>query len=136
MSTTSAIALSGLKVAELRLQASAINVANALSDGPLPESAGLSAFPAAYTPPPLRINQIDTAAGGTSGRIGLVPPVYVRGFDPTAPRANANGLVARPNVDLASELVQQILARVSFAANAQVLQADAHTTAALLDIKV
>jgi len=37
-------------------------------------------------------------------------------------------------VDLASEIVQQLMARVSFAANAQVLKADARMTASLLDI--
>jgi flagellar basal-body rod protein FlgC len=134
MSTTSAIAVSGLKVAELRLQVSASNIVNALSDGPSQGSNGLTTFPAAYTPP--HVKQIATANGGTSGSIGLVPPVYLHGFDPTAPHSGANGVVARPNVDLAGELVQQVIARISFAANAQVLRADAHTTAALLDIKV
>ena len=56
-------------------------------------------------------------------------------FDPTAPYADSQGMVARPNVDLASEIIQQILARYSFAANAQVVRADTKMTAALLDIR-
>ena len=48
---------------------------------------------------------------------------------------STNGAVASPDVDLASEIVQQIMARVSFAANAQVMKTDAQMTAALFDIK-
>jgi flagellar basal-body rod protein FlgC len=47
---------------------------------------------------------------------------------------STNSAVASPNVDLASEIVQQIMARVSFAANAQVMKTDAQMTAALFDI--
>ena len=43
---------------------------------------------------------------------------------------------ASSDVDLTDEIVQQIVARISFAANAQVLKADAKMTAALLDITV
>jgi hypothetical protein len=44
--------------------------------------------------------------------------------------------VAGPDVDLASKVVQQITARVSFAANARVKKTDAQMTAALLYITV
>jgi flagellar basal-body rod protein FlgC len=50
--------------------------------------------------------------------------------------ANRVANAANPNVDLANEIVQQIMARVSFAANAQVMKTDARMTAALFDIKV
>ena len=40
------------------------------------------------------------------------------------------------NADLADEIVQQLTARIDFAANAQVLKTDARMTASLLDIKV
>jgi flagellar basal-body rod protein FlgC len=43
-------------------------------------------------------------------------------------------MVASPNVDLANEFVQLLLARYSFAANAQVIRADAQMSAALFDI--
>ena len=36
-------------------------------------------------------------------------PGYVPKFDPTAPYADANGMVAHANVDLASELIQQLM---------------------------
>ena len=48
--------------------------------------------------------------------------------------ANRVANEANPNVDLADEIVQQLMARISFAANAQVMKTDARTMAALLDI--
>jgi len=50
--------------------------------------------------------------------------------------ANKVANAANPNVDLADEIVQQLMARVSFAANAQVMKTDARMTAALFDITV
>ena len=50
--------------------------------------------------------------------------------------ANKVANAAKPDVDLASEVVQQIMARVSFAANAQVMKTDARMTATLFDITV
>jgi flagellar basal-body rod protein FlgC len=134
MSITGAIAVSGLNAASLRLQASASNVANAMSDGPLPGSANAANFPPAYAP--LRVEQADAAGSGTRAHIGTVSPAYVAAFDPAAPYADANGLVARPNVDLASELMQQLMGRFALTANAQVLRTDAQMTATLLDITV
>ena len=48
--------------------------------------------------------------------------------------SSTNGAATSPEVDLAGEIVQQIMARVSFAANAQVMKTDAQMTAALFDI--
>jgi flagellar basal-body rod protein FlgC len=43
-------------------------------------------------------------------------------------------MVATPNVDLAGEIVQQLMASLSFAANARMIKADAQMTASLFDI--
>jgi flagellar basal body rod protein FlgC len=43
-------------------------------------------------------------------------------------------MVASPNVDLADELVQVLLARFSYAANAQVFRVDAQMSGALFSI--
>ncbi len=134
MSITGAIAVSGLNAASLRLQVSASNVAKAISDGPLPGSPKATNFPRAYAP--LRLEQTDAAGSGTSARVDTVSPSYVAAFDPAAPYADANGLVARPNVDLASELIQQLMGRFALTANAQVLRADAQMTARLIDITI
>jgi flagellar hook protein FlgE len=43
-------------------------------------------------------------------------------------------MVASPNVDLANELVQVLVARFSYAANAEVIRIDAQMSAALINI--
>ena len=132
MSIASTIAVSGLNVATLRLQVAANNIANSLSDGPLPGVSNPENFPVAYTP--LQVNQTDSVGGSTSATVSSVSPGTVSTFDPTAPFANADGYVASPNVDLANEIIQLLIARTSYAANAQVLRADAQMSDALLNI--
>lgn len=67
--------------------------------------------------------------------MSTVSPSYTAQSDPSAPFANEDGLVAAPNVDLASEFVQMATAKYSFIANAKVIQAYAETEQTLLDIK-
>jgi flagellar basal-body rod protein FlgC len=123
-----------MNVAMLRLQVSAGNVANAFTEGPLPGAANASGYPGAYVP--LRVNQVDTAGGGTGATVGTVTPSYIATYDPGAPFADDKGMVASPNVDLTSEAIEQIMARYSFAANAAVVRVDAQVTATLLDTVV
>ena len=132
MSIASRISVSGMDVAALRLQVSASNVASSLSDGPMPGTANAAGYPSAYVP--LRVDQVSTASGGTSASVGVVTPSYLSTYDPSAPYADSNGMVASPNVDLPSEIAQQIVARYDFAANANVLRADAQMMATLLNI--
>ncbi len=146
MSTLS-IATSGLSAASLRLDVTASNIANALTTGPLPASGGSNASGgtgnsnnnsnfSAYVP--LQVNQVDQTSGstpgGTTAVVSTVSPSYVPQFDPSSPFANQDGLVAAPNVDLASQFVQLLTAKYSFAANAKVIQAYDNTTKSLLDI--
>jgi flagellar basal-body rod protein FlgC len=128
------IASSGLAAASLRLQVSASNVANALSDGPLPDAPNAGNFPPAYVPQ--RVDQVAVAGGGTAATATPVSPSYVSQYDPSAPYADQNGQVAAPNVDLANEAVQQITARIEFQANAKVIQVESEIMKTLLDIKV
>jgi flagellar basal-body rod protein FlgC len=132
MSIASTIAVSGLNAASLRLLVASINIANSLSDGPLPGVPNPENFPAAYTP--LRVNQTDVVGGGTSATVSAISPATVPAFDPTAPFANNDGFVASPNIDLANEVIQLLIARSNYAANAQVIRADAQMSAALLNI--
>jgi flagellar basal-body rod protein FlgC len=144
MSTLS-IATSGLSAASLRLNVAANNIANAFTTGPLPAQDGSNAsgggangsntnsnFPPAYTP--LQVNQTAQAGGGTVATVSPVSPGSVAQYDPGASFANQEGLVASPNVDLASQFVQLLTAKYSFAANAKVIQTYADTTKSLLDI--
>jgi flagellar basal-body rod protein FlgC len=102
--------------------------------GPLPGAStpNATAYPAAYAPK--RLDQFEVA-GGTATTVTTLSPSYVPSYDPGAPYADKNGMVAAPNVDLANEIVQQITARYAFALNAKVMQAGSDMMKALLDIK-
>ena len=132
MSIANTIAVSGLNVASLRLQVAASNIANSLSDGPLPGTPNPENSPPAYTP--LRLDQTDVVEGGTRATVSAVSPATVSAFDPTAPFANGDGFVASPNLDLASQIIQVLIARTNYAANAQVFRTDAQMSSALLNI--
>ena len=136
MSSISTIALSGMNAAARRLEVSASNVANAGSTGALlPNTDGTipAGAPTAYAP--LEVVQTASAGGGTQTTVTTVKPSTTAVSDPQAPFANQNGLVAAPNVDLSQELVSQMIASYSFAANAKVMAADDRMTKTLLDIR-
>jgi flagellar basal-body rod protein FlgC len=132
MSNISTIALSGMNAATRRLDVSASNVANVSSTGTLPVDGTVpSGAPQAYVP--LQVVQTETATGGTQTSVTSVTPSTVATSDRSAPFANQDGLVAAPNVDLAQEMVSQLVAKYSFAANAKVMAADDRMTKTLLD---
>lgn len=137
MAITSGIssALSGLLAAENRFRTSADNVANIGSvaapstDGPARDDNGDPLFR------PARAVDQTTADGGVRSGQRLVDPSSVQLYDPTAPDADAEGLVNRPNVSLDREVTDQIAAQRQFEANlATVRTADA-LYESLLDIK-
>jgi flagellar basal-body rod protein FlgC len=132
MSVAGTIAVSGLNAAALRLQVSASNIANASSNGPVADAPNPENFPPAYSA--LRVNQTEHAGGGTSATIVNGSPATIATFDPGAPYADDGGMVASPNVDLANELVETLIASFSYAANAKVIRADAQMSAAVFDI--
>ncbi len=133
MSPVSAIALSGMKAATLRFAAAASNIANARSNGPLPGAGAAAGYPPAYHP--LRVVQMPANGGGTLARIESYPTDIITTYDPHAPYADDEGMVAAPDVDLVEETLQLITASNGFAANLVVLRIDAEMSARLLDIK-
>jgi flagellar basal-body rod protein FlgC len=136
MSNISTIALSGMNAATRRLDVSASNVANVMTTGALPNADGTvpAGAPQAYDP--LEVVQTASAGGGVQTSVTTATPSTIATSDPQAPFANQDGLVAAPNVDLAQELVGQMLASYSFAANATVMKADNRMTETLLDVTV
>jgi flagellar basal-body rod protein FlgC len=134
MSSIPTIALSGLNAAARSLQVSALNVANAQSTGAVPNADGTvpAGTPQAFAP--LELVQTESVGGGVQTSVTTVTPSTTTVFDPQAPFANQDGLVAAPNVDLSREFVGQLIASYSFAANVAVLKADDRNTKALLDI--
>jgi flagellar basal-body rod protein FlgC len=132
MSSILTIAVSGITAASERLQDSASNVANAESDGPSASAQVQANTPPAYTPK--QVHQVALAGGGTQAVTTNVQPATVLAYDPTAPYADQNGEVAKPNVDLANEAYQQLTARYDFVMNAYVMRVYSRMQKALVDI--
>ena len=134
MINATSISISGLNASAARLTASASNVANAGTAGALPTNPAPDAA-APYTP--VDVVQKSIGEGGASGvSATYVPrtPAYVAAYAPDAPFADARGMVAVPNVDLAQEAVSQIEAALSFRANVAALKVEMKTTRDLLDV--
>jgi flagellar basal-body rod protein FlgC len=134
MSSILTIAVSGITAASERLQDSASNVANAESDGPAPDASAVvqTQYPPAYTPK--QVHQVPLAGGGTQAITTNEQPSTVLAYDPTAPYADADGEVAKPNVSLTNEAYQQLTARYDFVMNAYVMRIYSRMQKALLDI--
>ena len=117
-----ASAASGMRAATLRLEASASNVASMRSSGVLPSSSTASAgAPQAYQS--VRIEQTSAGGGGTVAKVRVATPAWRAAYSPDAGFADANGMVAEPNVDLMGEALEQATAEASFLANLQVFEA-------------
>ncbi len=134
MSGVLSIAVSGMLAASQRLQVSAMNVANMRSGGALPDAQGNYAANAPRPYTPLRVDQVDVANGGTRAIVTEVSPGYVATYDPSAPYADQDGMVASPNVDLADEVVQQLMASYLYAANARVVTSYNQMVKSLFDV--
>src|SRR3954463_5528620 len=96
MGNAMSIAASGMRAASVRLDAAASNIVNSSSDGP-PTSSG------AYQP--VLVSQSANPDGGVSASLQPVTPSTLLAYDPSSPYANVQGMVAQPNVDLATEIV-------------------------------
>jgi len=122
-------AVSGLNAASQRLQAAASNIANAKDTAPLAPQPGQ---PQPYQP--VETVQSTRPGGGTVATYRPVTPASQAVYDPSSPFADANGLVAQPNVDIAQELVQTIIAKEAYEANAKVVEAAQKQQQATLDL--
>jgi len=127
------IAVSGLNAAGARISNAASNIVNASSESSYP------ATPAQYTGfVPQDIVSVTQDAGGQSTGVSVNSvarnPAYVAAFDPTSKSANANGVVAAPNVDIATELVSTIPASTTYGASAKVISVAQKLEKSLLDI--
>lgn len=129
MTSAMNIALSGLLANATRVGVSANNVANMASTGSADDPS------TAYQPQ----RAVLTSAGEQGGvRVTIqdTEPATVPAFSPSDPNANAEGLVALPNVSLEQEMVEQMMAVTGYKANASVIKTLAAMDKALLDIKV
>jgi len=133
MSNILSIAISGLSDATLRVANAASNIVNASSTGKLPAapSDSYNGFQ------PQDVVTLSVAGGGNGLGVTskLTPrnPAYVAEPDPTSANANADGLVAAPNVDLNVELIASKEAQVSYAADAKLVKISQEMDKSLLD---
>ncbi len=129
------IALSGMTAQTRRVEASASNIANLQSKGAIPDAAG--AVPAGQ-PEAYQAQAVAQSDGNPGTRATFTPitPAYLPDYQPDADYANADGLVAGPNVDPAREHVNQIAASRAYGANIAVVRTQDDMLKSLLDAKV
>jgi len=124
MSNAMSIAASGIQAASLRLQAAASNIVNANSDGPADGSG-------AYQP--VSVSQSSTQDGGVSASLQPVTPSTLLAYDPNSPYANVQGMVAQPNMDMATQIVDMKQAEHDFRASLMAYKASSQMFKTLLD---
>ena len=125
MDSAMSISVSGMQAASLRLNAAASNIVNANSDGAVSASAG------AYQP--VSVAQSATPGGGTSASLQPVTPSSLLAYNPSSPYANVQGMVAQPNVDLPTELVNMKEAANDFRASLAAYKTSSEMFKSLLD---
>lgn len=132
MSDALRTAISGLNDSVLRISNAVSNIVNASSTGRLPENTGDQ--PTSFLPQDVITTSNDV--GGVTSSLKPRDPAYVTAPDPKSPSANAEGLVAAPNVDIAAELMNTLVASATYRANAAVIKAVGEDNKKLLDTVV
>ncbi len=125
-------ALSGLAAASKKVEASASNVANLTTTGSLsdPNNAPYSAVTTVQE----TITDSDGNALGVKANVIPKNTPFVPAFSPDSPFADSDGLIGVPNVNLAEEAVNISIAKNTFKANLQVIQAASELSEDLLRI--
>lgn len=126
------IAASGMKAAETSLFASASNIANMQSAGPIPANAPVAQTPGSVYQPVAAFDS-PLPEGGVSAKLIPTLPGYTLAYDPSAPFASLDGMVAMPNVDPAAEIVNQMTASFAYKANIATFKTAQSMVKTLLD---
>lgn len=130
MDATTAIALTGLTTASTRVQVSASNLANMDDAAPLPGSG--VAGPAPFVPP--RVETVSLGRNGVQAQLAAAQPGTAPAYQPDSPFANGQGMVAEPEVDPASELVEQTQALQQYRASAALIRVHDELQKSTLDL--
>lgn len=128
-----ATAVSGLTASSMWMDAIASNIANSGDTETVPSSSQSSAQGAPATFQPLTVSLSSTASGGVSAQTTPTQPATTTVYDPSSPAANAQGMAAMPNVDLATQLVNMAEATISYRASLAVFRAANAMDKATLD---
>lgn len=136
------IAMSGVRAATARLDASADNLAHQFQRAPLAEAeAGPPAKPGASPAPkvyrPVRANLYSLASSTGQGvRVAYTQadPGFIAAYDPSAREANADGFVALPNVSPEAERLEQMQAASQYRMSLSLVAADDEMQKSALDV--
>ena len=134
MDASMAIAASGMAAASASLTATASNVANMDTSGPVPASSPDQPVPAnSGLYQPVSTTTQTSPDGGVTATVSDTLPSYTLAYDPAAPFANLQGMVATPNVDPVAQAVNQLSASEAFRANLAVFETASKNFKTLLD---
>ena len=125
------IPVSGLAFQSKRFAQSAENVVNLGSTGVRSDRA--EGAEDGFVPH--RVVGVTGAQGGVRAASQPINPPSVFFYDPGAPDADAEGVVARPNVSLEQEMVTQLQAKQAYKANLKVIETVDEMLGSLLDVK-
>ena len=133
MDVTMAIAASGMAAALTSLTASASHIANVETIGPAPSGGQPAPSNSGSVYQAISASPAALPGGGVATVVSGTLPGYALAYDPSAPFANLQGMVAAPNVDPVAETVKQISASAAFRANLAVFEAADRNAKSLLD---
>ncbi len=119
------------------MDAIASNIANSGDTSPVPPAPPNQPVPpnAPATFQPVTVSfSAGASGGGVSAQATPTLPSYATAYAPASPSANAQGLVATPNVDPATQFVNLAEATFSYRANLAVFRAASQMEKATLDL--
>lgn len=133
-------AVSGMHAAERRVDAAAANIVNALDTVPHRKApvkpVGNTSAPAKIDDglyKPVDVWQSTVEGGGTKAQTVERDPGRVTQYQPDAPRADGQGLVDMPRIDLANEMVDTIMAQRAYEAAIKVARTQDQMMGTALD---
>jgi len=129
------ISLSGMQAQKKRLLSSAANIANLTTSGAGPQNPPPDA-PEVFRPLSTAQKAVVTGSGsgaGVSAQITQAENGTTLVFDPSSPFADENGMIAVPEISLEREIVNLLLTKNAYKANALALKTAAETEKELLN---
>lgn len=123
-----------MQAASAQLDAAVSNIANSQTIGGIPGTVGGVRAPVYQ---PVTVTLSDASRNGGSGGVSATASSssnYSRTYNPDAPIADVKGYVATPNVGVATELVNALLARTQFEASAMIVKVASDMQKAAIDI--
>ena len=140
MSSSLITGLSGFQAADARLGARASNLANIQSTGSLPAdpaSPTAANIPAGTRQAYQAVEPVTQSLSGGGVKTLLQPasPAFIQQYAPDSADANAQGLVAAPNVDLTAQITGSIQDTAYAKLNASIIRASDELLQTAINLK-